>query len=50
MRTVYGVNPVLEALRASVAIDRILISEGRTGKASADILRLAREKKIEVSR
>ena len=50
VRTVYGINPVLEALKAASAIDRILLAEGRTGKAALDIIRHARQRNIEVAR
>lgn len=50
MRTIYGINPVLEALRSGAVIDKVFISEGRTGKAAFEIVKLAGQKKIDVAR
>ncbi|MBI5235641.1 MAG: 23S rRNA (guanosine(2251)-2'-O)-methyltransferase RlmB [Deltaproteobacteria bacterium] len=42
MRTIYGVNPVMEALAAGAkGIERILVSQGRSDKAAQDILKAA---------
>ena len=48
---VYGVLPVLEALRAEKrAVDKIVLSEGAHEKRLAEILELARERGIVVNR
>jgi len=50
LRAVYGINPVLEALRSGAVIDRVFVSEGRGGKAASDIMRLAGQRKVEVAK
>lgn len=51
-RYVYGVNPVLEALRARAdEVDRLFVTEGQLGtKAAAEILSRARESGVRVER
>ncbi len=51
-RYVYGVNPVLEALRARAdEVDRLFVTEGQVGaKAAAEILSRARESGVKVER
>ena len=48
---IYGVNPVLEAIKASpAAISGIMLSTGRTGAASAEIVNAARAHGIRMER
>lgn len=51
-RYVYGINPVLEALRARAEeVDRLFVAEGQVGaKAAAEILSRARDSGIRVER
>lgn len=51
-RYVYGINPVLEALRARVdEVERLFVAEGQVGaKAAAEILSRARDSGIRVER
>lgn len=51
-RHVYGVNPVLEALRARAdEVDRLFVTEGQLGaKAAAEILSRARDAGVKVER
>ncbi len=47
IEVIYGVNPVLEALRSGEpAIERVLIAKGRGAKAVEPVLKLARERGI----
>lgn len=49
MRIVYGVNPVMEALKASPSkIEKVLISETRVDKAASSIIKAASDKGVEV--
>ncbi|MBI2400123.1 MAG: 23S rRNA (guanosine(2251)-2'-O)-methyltransferase RlmB [Deltaproteobacteria bacterium] len=50
MRTIYGINPVTEALRAGKNIDRVVVSDTRGDKAVALIMKSASDKGIEVKR
>jgi len=50
MRTIYGINPVTEALRAGKNIDRVVVSEARADKAVASIIKAATDRGIEVRR
>lgn len=50
MRTIYGVNPVTEALRAGKNIDHIIVSNARGGNATASITKAATDAGIEVRR
>jgi len=50
MRTIYGVNPVTEALRAGKNIDHILVSASRGSHAAASITKAAAAAAIEVRR
>lgn len=50
MRTIYGINPVTEALRAGKNIDRVVVSETRADRTAASIMKAASEKGIEVRR
>ncbi|PKN32788.1 MAG: 23S rRNA (guanosine(2251)-2'-O)-methyltransferase RlmB [Deltaproteobacteria bacterium HGW-Deltaproteobacteria-19] len=47
MEVIYGVNPVLEALRSGeLPIERVLIAKGRSGAAVEPVLKLAEERGI----
>lgn len=48
MRTIYGINPVTEALRSGTRIDRIIVSASRTDRTVASIIKAATDKGIEV--
>lgn len=48
MRTIYGVNPVTEALRSGTRIERVLVSESRADKTVSSIIKAASDKGIEV--
>lgn len=50
MRTIYGINPVTEALRAGKNIDRVVVSDTRGDKAVVSIMKAATDKGIEVKR
>lgn len=50
MRTIYGINPVTEALRAGKNIDRVVVSDARGDKAVVSIMKAASDKGIEVKR
>ncbi|MBI1910734.1 MAG: 23S rRNA (guanosine(2251)-2'-O)-methyltransferase RlmB [Deltaproteobacteria bacterium] len=51
MRIVYGVNPVMEALRGSAdRIERILVYEGRADRTVEDIIKSARAKNVSVDK
>jgi 23S rRNA (guanosine2251-2'-O)-methyltransferase len=50
MRTIYGINPVTEALRAGKNIDRVVVSDARADKAVASIMKAAADRGIEVKR
>lgn len=50
MRTIYGINPVTEALRAGKNIDRVVVSEARTDKTVASIIKAASDMGVEVRR
>ncbi|CAG1066143.1 23S rRNA (guanosine-2'-O-)-methyltransferase RlmB [uncultured bacterium] len=50
MRTIYGINPVTEALRAGKNIDRVVVSDTRADKAVASIIKAAADRGIEVKR
>lgn len=51
MRMIYGVNPVMEAIKASPGnIDRLLVSEQRSDRTVAEILSAARTLNIEVKK
>lgn len=51
MRMIYGVNPVMEAIKASPGnIDRLLVSEQRSDRTVAEILRAAKTLNIEVKK
>ncbi len=51
MRMIYGVNPVMEAIKASPGnIDRLLVSEQRSDRTVAGILRAAKTLNIEVKK
>src|SRR5439155_10334711 len=46
----YGVHPVLEALRAKhLSLHRVYLQEGRRGRAVEEILRLARARHVPVA-
>ncbi len=46
--TIFGVHPVQEALRSGATLERIYISEGRRGKALAEVLDLAKSQHVDV--
>lgn len=49
MRMIYGVNPVMEAIKASPGnIDWLLVSEARSDRTMAELLRAAKTRDIEV--
>lgn len=48
MRIVYGINPVLEALRSNGALERVVVSKDRKDRAAADVAAKARERKVDV--
>lgn len=48
MSDIYGRNPVIEALKSGVEINRIYIAKGALHKAVDDIYKLARERQIPV--
>ena len=50
MRTIYGINPVTEALRSGKNIDRVVVIDTRGDKAAASIIKAATDKGIEVKR
>jgi 23S rRNA (guanosine2251-2'-O)-methyltransferase len=50
MRTIYGINPVTEALRSGKNIDRVVVSDTRGDKAVASIIKAAADRGIEVKR
>lgn len=43
---IYGINPVLEALRGEVPIEKIAVARGRTGEDLQSILDAAKKKRI----
>lgn len=43
---IYGVNPVLEALRGETPIEKLVVARGRTGEELQSILDAARKKKV----
>lgn len=43
---IYGVNPVLEAIRAGTPIEKLVVARGRTGEELQAILDSAKKKKI----
>jgi len=45
---IFGINPILEALRADRFFERIYVAKGRKGKPIEEILALARSRGIEV--
>ena len=48
MRIVYGINPVLEALRSKGALERVVVSKDRKDRAAVDVAATARARKVEV--
>ncbi|MDP2690594.1 MAG: 23S rRNA (guanosine(2251)-2'-O)-methyltransferase RlmB [Deltaproteobacteria bacterium] len=50
MRIVYGVNPVLEALRGGGAVDKVMVSSERADRAARDVIEAAKARKVEVAR
>ncbi len=50
MRIVYGVNPVLEALRGGGAVDKVMVSSERADRAARDVVEAAKARKVEVAR
>jgi 23S rRNA (guanosine2251-2'-O)-methyltransferase len=45
---IFGIHPVLEALRSGKKLERLYISRGRKGKALSEILHLAKSQGVEV--
>jgi 23S rRNA (guanosine2251-2'-O)-methyltransferase len=45
---IFGVHPILEALRGAQKLERLYVSNGRKGKVLEDILRLAKRQGVEV--
>lgn len=43
---IYGVNPVLEALREGVPIEKLVLARGRTGEELQSLLEAAKKKKL----
>ncbi len=43
---IYGVNPVLEALREGTSIEKLVVARGRTGEDLQSILDAARKKRV----
>ena len=50
MRTIYGINPVTEAIRAGKNIDHVIVSGARNDKTAAAIMKAATDADIEVRR
>jgi len=48
VRIVYGINPVLEALRGKGALQRVVVSKDRKDRAAADVAATARARKVAV--
>lgn len=48
MRTIYGINPVTEALRSGKKIERVIVISSRRDKAVASIMKAAGDRGIEV--
>jgi 23S rRNA (guanosine2251-2'-O)-methyltransferase len=48
VRQIEGKNPVLEALRSDVTIEKIMIAKGRRETGNAEIFELAKERNIKV--
>ena len=48
MRIVYGINPVLEALRSKGALVRVVVSKDRKDRAAVDVAATARARKVDV--
>lgn len=45
---IFGVHPVLEALRAGVGVERILLARGKPSRALAELRRLAEKQRLPV--
>lgn len=43
---IYGINPVLEALRGGTPIEKLVVARGRTGEELQSILEAAKKKKV----
>lgn len=50
MRTIYGINPVTEAIRAGKNIDHVIVSGSRSDKTAVTIMKAATDAGIEVRR
>ncbi|MBF7096011.1 23S rRNA (guanosine(2251)-2'-O)-methyltransferase RlmB [Alkalibacter mobilis] len=48
VRQIEGKNPILEALRSGVTIEKIMVAKGRRETGNAEIFELAKEKKIKI--
>jgi len=49
VRVVYGINPVLEAIKSAGRVERVFISRGRPGASVAKVAARARAQKIDVA-
>ena len=50
MRTIYGINPVTEAIRAGKNMDHVIVSASRSDKTAVSIMKAATDAGIEVRR
>lgn len=50
MRIVYGVNPVMEALKGGAGVEKVAIARGRTDRAARGVVEAAMSRKVEVAR
>ena len=50
MRIIYGINPVLEAIRAGKEIEKILVPREKAGSGAEGIIRAARDKGVPLER
>lgn len=48
--SLYGINPVLEALRAGRAVEEVLVAEGSRHNRAREVIELARAQNVPVSR
>ncbi len=49
MRIVYGINPVLEALKGKGALEQVVVSRDRKDRAAQDVALAARARKVDVA-
>lgn len=50
MRVIYGVNPVMEALRSPDRIERIMIADSRADKTAFEVIKTSKGKGIDVKK